>query len=342
MTISMEKAKNLITMILEMGDSSEIPALVGLSGDGKTQIVKQVAKDTNRTLIKFNASQLQEGDLAMPFKTSMDTVTYAINESLKTIFDKPEDEYLVFIDEFNRSKVGVINEMMTMLNENVLSGYEFPKTVRFIAAMNPVSSMEGFEDTDYAVSEMDDAHYNRFILIGVENSVNEWLEYMGERANKNIVEFFSEFSNHKLFRNKDKESVQIATPRAWEHISNQLNFADDNDIDIQSEEFRELIAGQIGRTKMNIFLKWVSENVVNIKPEEILTGKKLTAKVLKSFKGIKGIQQKSIFESCLPYFEDNKKKLDTKAALTNAENMWKLFVATLTIFLEYSSLITSL
>ena len=64
---------------------------------------------------------------------------------------------LLFIDEINRTDPQVMKELMNIvLNRNV-NGYDFPWWVTVVSAVNPSS-----QSSVYAVNEMDDAQRDRF------------------------------------------------------------------------------------------------------------------------------------------------------------------------------------
>lgn len=334
MSLTITEAKDAAKLLFEMEDKSFVPALVGLAGIGKTWAVNQLAEETGKTLIKFNASQLQEGDLAMPFKNSKDEVIYAIHKKLKLALDNPDKEYLIFFDEANRPRdIGVINELMTIINEGEVYGEKFSDKVRFIMAMNPTQKMEGFEDTEYAVSEMDDAHYNRFVLINIEISVSAWLEWGKDKIHSSMQLFFKEFDNTRYFHSGQKSSkvkqigVQVASPRSWFNISTQMKEMDAKKLSINTNIFREIVAGQVGRDKASIFLDWIAKNIKSIKPEEILTGEKLEESLLIRFKSVEGPQQKSTYMGAAKKFLKGPKKIDgDPVLLQNAENMFELLM----------------
>ena len=142
-----------------------VPCLVGPTGIGKTAIVNQVARDLGAELVYFNMAQQNQGDNALPvphINAGQTLVQYALHHKVQEILDNPHKDFIVMCDELGRGQIPVLSEWMTLLNERQIQGHKFNNNVRFIAAMNPSSTMKGYEDTDYITTEMDPAHLTRF------------------------------------------------------------------------------------------------------------------------------------------------------------------------------------
>jgi len=76
-----------------------VPAVVGLTGIGKTAIINRVAKALNRELIYINMAQQNEGDNAIPVPTNLEgdaRLIYILNHKLREVIEHPEKEYIVF------------------------------------------------------------------------------------------------------------------------------------------------------------------------------------------------------------------------------------------------------
>lgn len=151
-----------------------VPCLVGETGIGKTTIVNKVARDLGAEIVYFNMSQQNEGDNALPVPFQNDFLTnvqYALNHKFQEIIDNPDKLYIVMCDEIARGRLGVISEWMTVLTERQIQGHKLGDNVRFVAAMNPSTSMKGYENTEYVATEMDPAHLTRFNFIYMAQTV---------------------------------------------------------------------------------------------------------------------------------------------------------------------------
>ena len=254
-----------------------VPCLVGPTGIGKTTILNKVAKDMNAELIYFNMSQQNEGDNALPVPQYGDdktTVTYALNHKFQEILDNPEQLYIVFCDELARAQIGVLSEWMTLLTERQVQGHKFGSNVRFVAAMNPSSSMKGYENTDYVATEMDPAHLTRFNFIYMEPDRLDWLEYAKEAdVHPFVIQFLEDSKHIQFFYGHATNDVRMRTPKGWSQLSDMLKDLEEQGL-FQDRAFTSsIINDQIGDDAGPMFAKMMWETLDTIPLDQIVTGK---------------------------------------------------------------------
>lgn len=203
-----------------------VPCLVGPTGIGKTAIVHQVAKELGAELVYFNMAQQNQGDNALPvphINAGQTLVQYALHHKFQEILDNPNKDFIVMCDELARAQIPVISEWMTVLNERQIQGRKFGKNVRFIAAMNPSSTMKGYEDTDYIATEMDPAHLTRFHFIYMKEDRLDWLKWAKENdIHEYVIRFLEDAKNIAYFYGQSVDDVRVRTPKGWEQLSDML------------------------------------------------------------------------------------------------------------------------
>jgi len=131
-----------------------VPVFWGASGTGKTAMWKKVAKQNGAVLFHLNAAQIADGELrGLPMIKESETtgadgrprtisgVEYALQDWILMPYEhavaNPATRVIVFIDEINRAKEGVRQEMLTLLSERQLGTLKLPPNMRFIGAANP-------------------------------------------------------------------------------------------------------------------------------------------------------------------------------------------------------------
>ena len=191
-----------------------VPILSGGTGIGKTSIIKQFAYSKGLKLIVID-SQTLNGDEVSGIPLPQET-----EEGLKTKFTEPPlykqimsqyDEdlkneldgkytHILFLDEFNRVEdVKIFNVLRSMLLEHNISGFELPKDIMIVGAINPTDTGDGvIELTKHTVDVLDvipaEADYNKMIsfLKGLPQ-YNELSQNYGQNFAENIIQI-----HHKI------------------------------------------------------------------------------------------------------------------------------------------------
>ncbi|MDY2730181.1 ATP-binding protein [Clostridium sp. HCP1S3_B4] len=251
--------------------TNEVPLIVGESGIGKTALAKKLAEDENLNLVSIDGNLLKEGEIGgLPTIESYETLdesgkriykkstVYAVHTKLREI-----DNYilnnkgvLLFIDEINRCEHTVQQELMNLILNREINGYNLSKEVKIIAAMNP-SGKYG-EDFDYQVVDMDAAQENRFVWLRMESDSENWINWaIKNNINNKVIEFISNFPQY-LYK-KNEEDVD-ATPRSYERISKILNIYRENKDLIEREVLLNVLKGNVGRVIAQELISFIESN----------------------------------------------------------------------------------
>ena len=269
-----------------------VPCLVGPTGIGKTAIVNQVAKDLGAELVYFNMAQQNQGDNALPvphINAGQTLVQYALHHKFQEILDNPNKDFIVMCDELARAQIPVISEWMTVLNERQIQGRKFSNNVRFIAAMNPSSTMKGYEDTDYIATEMDPAHLTRFHFIYMQADRIDWLNWAKENnIHEYVIRFLEDAKNVAYFYGQSVDDVRVRTPKGWEQLSDMLKDMDAQGLfDNPSDDDRAFIAGvisdQIGYDAGPLFATMIWDAIETIPLSKIMSNKPVNQKLINQF-----------------------------------------------------------
>ena len=269
-----------------------VPCLVGPTGIGKTAIVNRVAKELGAELVYFNMAQQNQGDNALPVPHINDQQTlvqYALHHKFQEILDNPQNKYIVMCDELARAQIPVISEWMTILNERQIQGRKFSNNVRFIAAMNPSSTMKGYEDTDYIATEMDPAHLTRFHFIYMKEDRLDWINWAkANNIHEYVIQFLEDPKNIAYFYGQSVDDVRVRTPKGWEQLSDMLIDMEEQGLfDNPSTEDRAFIAGvisdQIGYDAGPLFATMIWDAIESIPLSKIMSNGPVSQKLINQF-----------------------------------------------------------
>lgn len=272
----------------------EVPLIVGESGIGKTALAKRLAMEEKLTLVSIDGNLLKEGEIGgLPtieeYEVKDDfgniskqkATVYAIHTKLKKIDEEINKgrNVLLFIDEINRCEHAVQQELMNLILNREINGYNLPSSVKILAAMNP-SGKYG-EDFDYQVVDMDSAQENRFVWLRMECDAEDWIDWaMESNINSRVIAFISTFPEY-LYK-KNEQDVD-ATPRSYERISKILN------VYYEESENREVLLnvlkGNVGNVIAEEFISFIESDAEElISFEDVFEGKDMNSKIIDKIK----------------------------------------------------------
>lgn len=248
-----------VKLILECGD---VPLIIGESGIGKTALISQIARENNLELVTIDANLLKEGEIGgLPIVKDYKTL-YAIHYKLARIKSLSEEnikDIILFIDELNRCDHTVMQELMNLILNREINGFNLPDNVKIIAAMNPSNRYDNFEDSDYQVVDMDPAQEDRFVWIDMDSDIKEWLNWGFHSGNidYDILDFLGEFPSYLHVLNS-KEHIK-ATPRSWERISKAYRIYKNNKEAYSKDIFLNVVRGNVGISIATDFINYISQ-----------------------------------------------------------------------------------
>lgn len=282
-----------IELILATG---EVPLVVGESGIGKTALANKIAKDNGWSLVVIDGNLLKEGEIGglptVESYTYLDSngqkvqnkmTVYAVHTKLREIDIEIEkgNTVLLFIDELNRCEHTVQQELMNLILNREINGYNLDKNVKILAAMNP--SNEYGADLDYQVVDMDPAQENRFVWLNMEPDYNEWIRWAIENnLEQKVIEFISTFPEylHKL-----NEGDINATPRSFERISKSYTIYKEKQDSIPMSVFLNVVKGNVGNVIAQEFISFINSDAKPIiSYNDVFSGENLSEDVVNQAK----------------------------------------------------------
>ncbi|WP_378957037.1 ATP-binding protein [Pelosinus sp. sgz500959] len=270
-----------VDLVLSTG---EVPLIVGESGIGKTALAKEIATENNWSLFVIDGNLLKEGEIGgLPTIESYERVNhkgdkalkkataYAVHHKLREIDEEISKgkTVLLFIDEINRCEHTVQQELMNLILNREINGYQLHKDVKIVAAMNP-SSKYG-SDFDYQVVDMDAAQENRFVWLYMESDYIQWLDWAIDTGiEEKVIEFISTFPE---YLHKINENDIRATPRSYERISSIYKIYKEKKDSIPRSVFLNVIRGNVGKLIAEEFVSFVeSDHHSLLSYEDIFSG----------------------------------------------------------------------
>ena len=194
----------------------------GAPGEGKSEIVYDVAKQMDAKLFEVRANLFDPVDVRGGLKVVEQTDgTYRTKYGVPE--DYPDSSYqgvvIIFIDELSTAPKATQNSFLQLLTTGKIGTYQAPPNTIFIAAGNRAIDRA-------AVHEMPTPVKNRFSHFTLEANIDDWVAWA---VNANIDPSIVSFLRYRpqLLSDVDASQNAFPTPRAWEYVSRKLPFMAD-------------------------------------------------------------------------------------------------------------------
>jgi len=260
------------------------PFIWGKPGIGKSQAVKQLAKEYGIMFIDLRLSQLESADIrGIPVPDMENGISKWLPPEFLPFKGMKRWEGtsgILLLDEFNRARPDVLQAAFQLVLDRQVGMHEIMDSWFIVAAGN----LGDQDRTD--VVEMDSALKNRFIHFNVDVELGPWLEWAAEAGvHTDIVNFLNGKPSY-LYHVANEEDNIFVTPRSWEKFSDIL--LQNTEIDpsvITSTLGPDIINGAAGH-----FMKYLES-------KEIVSGQDVVTKYKQKAvqKKIKAMQRDQIY-----------------------------------------------
>lgn len=247
-----------------------VPLIIGESGVGKTESVRQVANDLGYRFINIRLGQLSDaGDLTgLPEFTEVNGVKVT-SFMQPDFFPKKGERAVVFFDEINRCHPDLIQAVFQAVERNGGIGeYKFDFTVNELGLPNTIRAAASNPPTeDYTVHDITDkAFRNRFCHIKFEPNAQEALDYFREIGVKNNIPSFLTEQPTMLEVEGQRYDLNYVKPtrRNWEAVNRFLELNDNPELT------REVLFGLVGSTATFAFEAHVKNREVALSAKDVL------------------------------------------------------------------------
>lgn len=192
------------------------PMLMGNSGIGKSEIVKQFAEKNNLNCIDLRLSLFSDAadTRGIPVPKN-NKVSWLPADFLPFNGSKFENTSgILFLDEINRAQFEIIQSIFQLVYDRRVGDNELLDSWYIVCAGNL-----GIDD-DNDVIEFDAALNDRLVKINMKFSFEEWKIWAIENhVHYSVIGFLSKYPEYALYKIDDQERKHV-TPRTWVRMSN--------------------------------------------------------------------------------------------------------------------------
>ncbi len=238
----------LIEVVSTLHQARQPPLLIGETGVGKSESLRQASKALNVDYIEKDLSLCEPGDLlGLPYR-----------DGNRTRFASPswvpdgKRGGLMALEEINRCSRQVRANCLTLLSSRVLGDWRLPDNWTIVSSVNP----EG--DPDYDVDALDLALACRFVVIYVVPDVASWLAWARENDIHEAVQAYVRTTPGAL------SSGERGNPRSFSRLSGVLRAMEE--LPVSPRSMDAMVKGCVGPELGQGFLKLYRERRWNEVP----------------------------------------------------------------------------
>ena len=205
---------------------------------------------------------------------------------------------VLFFDEVDRAQNDVRQAMMELTDSRKLFGNKLHEDTVIISMVNG-----GAHDTQnaYQVSELDPAEMDRWFVVGIEPTVEDWVSYVSGFATPVLVDFIRQQPQHLEHKGEFEPNKVYPSRRSWVQFDKALRASVDVGHDFLAPvdgavdmTLFHLGAGFIGVEASIAFRDFVENYQRMVSCEDIFAGKKFD-----KVKAMKITEQKALSDKIL-------------------------------------------
>lgn len=241
--------------------------IIGLHGTGKSEVVKQVAKELGCHYKEFRTGQAADAsDLTGLPQFKFDDKNREFTHFVLPDWFPREENTLIFFDEINRGAKDILNGAFEAVYDLSMKGIPMPKGCFIVSACNPPT-----DDYSGTIDFNDSAFQDRFIHIKFQPTEQEFYTYMqGKFPNSAALAFVQE--DQKCLEDASLQSFQLdfvkPSRRSWEAVMKLEEIYDRGELD--DNVFHEMVMGIVGLHATPAFMTYKKTHVGSIKADEAI------------------------------------------------------------------------
>lgn len=261
--------------------------LIGPAGVGKTEIVRQVARELDLAFLSYSVTHhTRQSAIGLPrlAETQVDGVTVSVTEytmseiiaEVYRVMNKTEKkEGILFLDEFNCASETMRPIMLQLLQAKTFGPHAIPEGWMLVLAGNP-------PEYNAAASALDAVTADRMRLIHLRPDYSAWREYMVKhKIHPIILSYLDDHKRHFYVFEKGNDGTALVTARAWEDLSVILRMMEEQGFEVDLPFVAQYLqSSQVAREFITYYRQYAAiiaegtpDRILNEKPTKELVSR---------------------------------------------------------------------
>lgn len=250
-TVNIQQAKEALTQTVEMyfardeqgnwrlGRNRARPVcLMGPTGIGKTEIVKQVAEEKDLAFLSYSVTHhTRQSAIGLPRLTERQVdgktvcvTEYTLSEIVAEVWrvteESGKDRGILFLDEFNCASETLRPAMLQLLQSKTFGPHALPDGWMLVLAGNP-------GEYNASATALDPVMADRMRLLWLAPDYSAWRAYMTERGvHPMVLSYLDDHRGHFYVFEKGAEGTGLVTARGWEDLSVLLKMMEEKNFPV--------------------------------------------------------------------------------------------------------------
>lgn len=253
----------ILNNMLELAlNTREVLYVEGVHGIGKSEMIEAWAKEKGMHCVVLELATQEVGDLIGIPHIVNGVTSWAMPDWLDEVIQKDKEgiSTVLFMDEFNRSRVEVKAAIMNTVLHGRMHTHQIPKSTLIVTAGNP-------DGKKYQVSKTDPALMNRLLHMTLQVNPTEWLEYATNKKVHSAILTYIRKNEDKLWFQDDHHPAS-ATPRSWKRLSDNLQHLEF--VQADEDAIRTTVIGKLGIAVGGPFFNYYKERSRQLEPKDII------------------------------------------------------------------------
>jgi hypothetical protein len=261
--LNYEETKAMVTACI----LAQEPIMIhGKPGIGKSDMLREIARELGRPLIDIRLALLESVDIkGYPYLKEISgedakVLSFAMNEEFPR---DPESQAIIFFDEINAAMPSTQLAMYQMILDRAIGNYVLPKGVAMVAAGNREADKGG-------IFSMPKPLENRFVHVEMTPRFEDWANWaITGGIHAEVIGYLAKNEQNLNMFDPQTSSRAFATPRSWAKASKLLKANEK----ASEDAIFNLISGCIGMSTAQQFIAF--RKIAHEIPSagEILSGK---------------------------------------------------------------------
>ena len=261
--------------------------LMGPTGIGKTEIVRQAAQEMEVALVSYSITHhTRQSLIGLPRLVEEEiegqrvsvteyTMSEVISEMYRVMKETGKTEGILFLDEFNCASESVWPIMLQLLQEKTLGNHVLPEGWMLVLAGNPVEYNAGAVELDTVIAD-------RLRMIWIEPDYEVWKEYAQKKGiHGTVLSYLNIHREHFYVCKNSFVDPRTVTARGWEDLSVMLYEMEKKDFPVTVPMISQYLKdGEIVRSFYTYYHQYKKFMVSGIQ-EKILSGSAEAVELLK-------------------------------------------------------------
>lgn len=239
----------------------------GRHGIGKSQVIYQLSKFFGLPVMERRLSQVTEGDMVgLPWlegEGAKGATKFMPPDWFMDCVNKP---HVIFLDEINRATPEVMQAAFELVLDRRIQGREVHKDCRIYAAINA--------SAEYQINDMDPALLDRFFVIDLDPTIEDWVAWGREHVHPCVVDFILQHPKHLEHTEAIEPGRIYPSRRSWDRLNTALAADAGNGmplIDVPDDgRFYGVCMGFVGPEAANQLVSFVRESNAHISAADVL------------------------------------------------------------------------